>query len=148
MAYQKLRVPMSSALDEGTVILVSSVAHLRDGNRAFKVWNEHSSSVLPSGWGKEIKKKIWWWHFNSLHYYNGKLEHTERNIWWHLIIFQQLHYLLKHENNITYLHLVNNYFWNYSLMATYAKWPLRATLQESIYKTRRCSGADTKVVLH
>lgn len=55
-AYQKLRVPMSSALDEGSVILVSSVAHLRDGNRAFKVWNEHSSSVLPSGWGKEIKK--------------------------------------------------------------------------------------------
>lgn len=48
---------MSSALDEGSVILVSSVAHLRDGNRAFKVWNEHSSSVLPSGWGKEIKKK-------------------------------------------------------------------------------------------
>lgn len=47
---------MSSALDEGSVILVSSVAHLRDGNRAFKVWNEHSSSVLPSGWGKEIKK--------------------------------------------------------------------------------------------
>lgn len=50
---------MSSALDEGTVTLVSSVAHLRDGNRAFKVWNEHSSSVLPSGWGKEIKKNIY-----------------------------------------------------------------------------------------
>lgn len=47
---------MSSALDEGSVILVSSVAHLRDGNRAFKEWNEHSSSVLPSGWGKEVKK--------------------------------------------------------------------------------------------
>lgn len=44
---------MSSALDEGSVTLVSSVAHLRDGNRASKVWNEHSSSVLPSGWGKE-----------------------------------------------------------------------------------------------
>ncbi len=49
---------MSSALDEESVILVSSVAHLRDGNRAFKVWNEHSSSVLPSGWGKEIKKNM------------------------------------------------------------------------------------------
>lgn len=61
------REPVSRALDEGSVILVSSVAHLRDGNRAFKVWNEHSSSVLPSRWGKGIKqnktKSIWWWHF-------------------------------------------------------------------------------------
>lgn len=30
-------VPMTSALDEGGVMGVSSVAHLRDGNRAFKV---------------------------------------------------------------------------------------------------------------
>lgn len=57
VAYHSLREPMSPALDEGSVILVSSVAHLRDGNRAFKVWNEHSSSVLPSRWGKGIKKK-------------------------------------------------------------------------------------------
>lgn len=61
VAYHSLREPMSPALDEGSVILVSSVAHLRDGNRAFKVWNEHSSSVLPSRWGKGIKKR--WWHF-------------------------------------------------------------------------------------
>lgn len=37
VAYQTLRVPMSPALDEGSIIGVSSVAHLRDGNRAFKV---------------------------------------------------------------------------------------------------------------
>lgn len=136
---------MSSALDEGSVILVSSVAHLRDGNRAFKVWNEHSSSVLPSRWGKEIKKKIWWWHFNNLHYDNDKLKHKERNIIWHLQIFQQLHCLL-HKNNITYLHLINNYFWNYSLMATQTKWLYLILYKRAVYKTR-CSGADKKVIL-
>lgn len=62
----------------GSVTLVSSVAHLRDGNRAVTVWNEHSSSVLPSRWGKGKKK--WWWHFSSLHNDNGNLEHNIQTV--------------------------------------------------------------------
>ena len=96
---------MSSALDQECVILVSSVAHLRDGNTAFKVWNEHSSSVLPSGWGKKSKTKICrWWHFNNLHC------ETKTNMSISIAkqgnkhpitqsIIQQLHYLLKHKDS-------------------------------------------------
>lgn len=101
VAYHSLREPMSPALDEGSVILVSSVAHLRDGNRAFKVWNEHSSSVLPSRWGKGIKQKKMMMAFSVDCTLTVTVNTRGRNIWWHLLIFQQLHCLLD-KNNITF----------------------------------------------
>lgn len=69
--------------------------------------------------GEEKNKKNMVMAFQySLHYDNGKLEHKERNILMTPINISTIALFVKHKNNITYLHLVNNYLLNYSLMAT------------------------------
>lgn len=100
VAYRTLRVPMSSALDQGSIIGVSSVAHLRDGNRAFKVWNEHSSSVLPSRWGKEIKQK--YGDGISIICTVTTTNQQRGNVWRKLLVFHPLLPSLRRKNNSTF----------------------------------------------
>lgn len=141
VAYQTLRVPMSSALDEGSIIGVSSVAHLRDGNRAFKVWNEHSSSVLPSRWEKEIKQNmvmafqsfaLWQWQIST-----EETSDETCSYFTHCIV----RYAEKqHHVYISWMSLMI-LRWQHKLSELFYKRSSR------LYKTR-CLGADTKVKLH